>query len=245
MSWSAFTLIPYALVLIQLRVFYAREQAWTPTWIVLGITAVKIALLRARPDWSPPSTDQVVILLGAANGLGYITGAVIGGYLLHRSLGNLQMANVGKTVWSVVLASLAGVADNACRRPGPRTRPTHRDRSAVPDPSFGSAVSGILMLVITFTILYFKKIPEVRSVTVAVSRKIRSVWVAPSQPRSPAPVIRRSAKRRCRDRADRRRANGQPNAVRTTRWLPYPGPGTRSQPAQTRGVGQPKVKERG
>ena len=27
---SAFTLIPYALVLLQLRVFYAREQPWTP-----------------------------------------------------------------------------------------------------------------------------------------------------------------------------------------------------------------------
>ncbi len=49
-SWSAFTLIPYSLVLIQLRVFYAREQAWTPTWIVLGITTVKIALSALTPD---------------------------------------------------------------------------------------------------------------------------------------------------------------------------------------------------
>ncbi len=73
-SWSAFTLIPYALVLIQLRVFYAREQAWTPTWIVLGITAVKIAFSALAPVFASNS-DQVVILLGAANGLGYITGA--------------------------------------------------------------------------------------------------------------------------------------------------------------------------
>ena len=39
---SAFTLIPYGLVLLQLRVFYAREQPWTPIVIILVITAVKI-----------------------------------------------------------------------------------------------------------------------------------------------------------------------------------------------------------
>ena len=57
---SAFTLIPYALVLLQLRVFYAREQPWTPIVLIVVITAVKIAALagRAAPhrrpaNWSP------------------------------------------------------------------------------------------------------------------------------------------------------------------------------------------------
>ena len=35
---SAFTLIPYALVLLQLRVFYAREQPWTPIALIVVIT---------------------------------------------------------------------------------------------------------------------------------------------------------------------------------------------------------------
>src|SRR3977135_1549299 len=39
---SAFTLIPYALVLLQLRVFYARHQPWTPIVIIIVITGVKI-----------------------------------------------------------------------------------------------------------------------------------------------------------------------------------------------------------
>ena len=43
-SFSAFTLIPYALVLLHLRVFYAREEAWTPTFIIAGITLTKIVL---------------------------------------------------------------------------------------------------------------------------------------------------------------------------------------------------------
>ncbi|WP_174553865.1 murein biosynthesis integral membrane protein MurJ [Rhodococcus marinonascens] len=172
-SWSAFTLIPYSLVLIQLRVFYARERAWTPTWIVLGITAVKIALSALTPMIAS-SDEQVVILLGTANGLGYIIGALIGGYLLHRSLGNLQMANVGKTVWVVVLASLAGAlavlgVDRLLKL----------DRLTTLFGGPGSMVrviiSGILMLSITFVILWFAKIPEIMSITVAVSRKLRAL----------------------------------------------------------------------
>ena len=46
---SAFTLIPYALVLLQLRVFYAREQPWTPIVLIVVITAVKIAASLAAP----------------------------------------------------------------------------------------------------------------------------------------------------------------------------------------------------
>ncbi|MFZ2177615.1 MAG: murein biosynthesis integral membrane protein MurJ [Rhodococcus sp. (in: high G+C Gram-positive bacteria)] len=172
-SWSAFTLIPYSLVLIHLRVFYAREQAWTPTWIVLGITTVKIALSSLTPLLAS-SDDQVVILLGAANGLGYITGALIGGFLLHRSLGNLRMANVGKTVWVVVLASLAGAGAMLGAE-----RLLKLDRLTTLFGGPGSmarvAISGILMLVVTFVILWFAKIPEVRSVTVAVTRKIRAL----------------------------------------------------------------------
>ncbi|MEV0946964.1 murein biosynthesis integral membrane protein MurJ [Rhodococcus sp. NPDC049939] len=172
-SWSAFTLIPYSLVLIQLRVFYARERAWTPTWIVLGITAVKIVLSALTPVIAS-SDDQVVILLGAANGIGYIAGALIGGYLLHRSLGNLQMANVGKTVWVVVLASLAGALAVLGIN-----RLLKLDRLTTLFGGPGSMVlviiNGILMIGVTFVILWFAKIPEIMSITVAVNRKVRAL----------------------------------------------------------------------
>jgi len=52
---SAFTLIPYALVLLQLRVFYAREQPWTPILLIVVITTVKIACVACGtiPDRRP------------------------------------------------------------------------------------------------------------------------------------------------------------------------------------------------
>ena len=168
-SWSAFSLIPYALVLIHLRVFYAREKAWTPTWIILGITAVKIGLSLLAPIVAS-SPEQVVLLLGAATGLGYTVGAIIGGYLLHKSLGSLRMANVGKTVWLVLIASLAGGAAMLAI-----------DRilglDAMMNGWIGNfarvAIDAVVMLGITFSILWFGKIPEVLAVTVALSRVVR------------------------------------------------------------------------
>ncbi|MCZ4517279.1 murein biosynthesis integral membrane protein MurJ [Rhodococcus ruber] len=175
-SWSAFSLIPYALVLIHLRVFYAREQAWTPTWIILGITAVKIGLSLLAPIVAS-DPDQVVLLLGTATGLGYTVGAIIGGYLLHKSLGNLRMANVGKTIWLVLIASLAGGAAMLAI-----------DRilglDALTNGWIGNfvrvAIDAVVMLGITFSILWFGKIPEVLAVTVALSRVVRRFRGAPA-----------------------------------------------------------------
>ncbi|MFC9768334.1 murein biosynthesis integral membrane protein MurJ [Rhodococcus jostii] len=221
-SWSAFTLIPYSLVLIQLRVFYAREQAWTPTWIVLGITAVKIALSALTPLIAS-SDDQVVILLGAANGLGYITGALVGGWLLHRSLGNLQMANVGKTVWVVVLASMAGalVMLGADRLLG-----LDRLTSLFGGP--GSMVrvmiSGVLMLVVTFVILWFAKIPEIVSITVAVARKVRALRGRGAAPEPEAdPLADAETELIPVVRATPHDFGGQPRGIERPGGLPYPG----------------------
>lgn len=172
-SWSAFTLIPYALVLIHLRVFYAREQAWTPTWIILGITAVKIALSALAPVVATED-DQVVLLLGAATGVAFTVGAFIGGYLLHRTLGDLRMANVGRTVWHVVLASLAAaiivlVTD----------RLLQLDALADRFGGLGSlvrvALNGVLMVLVALVGMYLLKVPEILAIEAAVRRKVAAV----------------------------------------------------------------------
>ncbi|WP_425394567.1 murein biosynthesis integral membrane protein MurJ [Aldersonia kunmingensis] len=169
-SWSAFTLIPYALVLIHLRVFYAREEAWTPTWIIIGITAVKIVLSALVPVFA--ADDNVVSLLGVANGISFAVGAAIGGYLLHRSLGNLHMANVGKTVWRVLVASLAGGALMLVVDWAIGLEVVSRQLGSV-----GSvlrvAFDGVLMLSVTFVILRLVRVPEVVAVTVAIERRLR------------------------------------------------------------------------
>lgn len=173
-SWSAFTLIPYSLVLIHLRVFYAREQAWTPTWIILGITTVKVALSALAPVLARNSND-VVIMLGVATGVGFAAGAVVGGVLLHRSLGDLRMANVGRTVTRVLLASIAGgavmlIVDTV----------TGLDRiSGGAGSLLRVSIGAIVMFSVAFGLMRLAGVPEVVAITVAISRKLGITPPAP------------------------------------------------------------------
>ncbi|MFT4087546.1 MAG: murein biosynthesis integral membrane protein MurJ, partial [Gordonia sp. (in: high G+C Gram-positive bacteria)] len=109
LSWGAFTLIPYAMTLVQLRVFYAREDAWTPTVMVLGITAVKVGASYLGPVvFTDP--DLIVRWLSLSNGLGYLVGAIVGQYLLHRRLGVAKLRDVARTTVVTLAVSVAVAA---------------------------------------------------------------------------------------------------------------------------------------
>ena len=116
---SAFTLIPYGLVLLQLRVFYAREQPWTPIVIILVITAVKIVGSVLAPHLTN-DPRLVAGYLGLANGIGFLAGAIIGYLLLRRTLlpaggqliGRGELRTILVTITASMLAGLlAHVAD--------------------------------------------------------------------------------------------------------------------------------------
>ncbi len=111
---SAFTLIPYALVLLQLRVFYAREQPWTPIVLIVVITIVKIAGSLTAPHVTA-DPDLVAGYLGMANGLGFLAGATVGFILLRANLnppgGRLIGLQVVRAILVTIAASLmAGLA---------------------------------------------------------------------------------------------------------------------------------------
>src|SRR5947209_11175813 len=110
-AMSAFTLLPYAVVLLQLRVFYAREQPWIPIVIIVVITIVKIAASVAAPQMTS-NPDLVAGYLGLANGLGFLAGAVAGYVLLRRALrpGGGHLLGVGevRTILVTATASLLG-----------------------------------------------------------------------------------------------------------------------------------------
>ena len=108
-AMSSFTLIPYALVLLQLRVFYARDQPWTPILIIIAITVVKIVMSLLAPHLTS-DPELVAGYLGAANGLGFLAGALLGHLLLRRSLrppgGRLVETAVNRTIVATTAASL-------------------------------------------------------------------------------------------------------------------------------------------
>ncbi|MEJ8280337.1 murein biosynthesis integral membrane protein MurJ [Pseudonocardia spirodelae] len=107
-AWSAFGLLPYAVTMLQMRVFYAMTDSRTPTLIQVGMVGVKIPLLLACPLLLPP--QQVVLGLAAANGLSFVGGAVLGQWLLRRRLGRARSGEVLACLARVAAASAVAAA---------------------------------------------------------------------------------------------------------------------------------------
>ncbi|MGW0252659.1 murein biosynthesis integral membrane protein MurJ [Nocardia goodfellowii] len=100
---SAFGLAPFALVMLQMRVFYAYNDTRTPTMINLVMVTTKIAAIAAAATLFEGSL--VVVMLGVASSLAYVTGAVAGHVLLRRRHGLLGFTLVGETAGRVGAAS--------------------------------------------------------------------------------------------------------------------------------------------
>ncbi len=167
LSFSAFTLLPYATVLLHLRVFYAREEAWTPTFIIGGVTVTKVALSMLAPIYAA-SPERVVILLGAANGFGFVAGAVIGAFLLRRKLGYLGAKEISRTFTWALAASLVG---------GGAAFLLSALLNLVFGSSLGSiglllhlAIVGIVFLVVTGIVLSRSNLPEIASLARLLTR---------------------------------------------------------------------------
>ncbi|TLW93357.1 murein biosynthesis integral membrane protein MurJ [Saccharomonospora piscinae] len=106
---SAFGLVPYALVMLQMRVFYAMKDSRTPTLIMCVMTAVKIPLLYlASAQLSP---ENVVLGVMMVNSLVFVVGAVMGQVWLWVKLGNLRSRRVlGVILFTVVASGLGALA---------------------------------------------------------------------------------------------------------------------------------------
>lgn len=168
LTWGAFTMIPYAMTLVQLRVFYAREDAWTPTYMVIGITAVKVAASYLGPVlFDDP--DYVIRWLALSNGLGYLVGAVVGHYLLRSRLHGARMTNVGRTVsWTIAVS----VGCSALVWALSEISGLHR--LATDHGKIGSvaylALVGIVTISLIYIVLTLLRVPDVLAVVVAVRR---------------------------------------------------------------------------
>ncbi|WP_319428743.1 murein biosynthesis integral membrane protein MurJ [Mycobacterium sp. RTGN5] len=196
-SLSAFTLIPYALVLLQLRVFYAREQPWTPILIIIAITSVKIGTSLLAPHMTGDS-ELVAGYLGLANGIGFLAGAILGYLLLTRTLkpprGKLLSLDVVRTILVTTAASLlAGlVAYVIDRLLGLHALTEHAG-------GVGSLlrllVLGLIMLPIVAAVMLTARVPDAVAAWGAIKRRITRTpplvvtpMAALDRPQVPTPV---------------------------------------------------------
>ena len=171
---SAFTLIPYALVLLQLRVFYAREQPWTPIVVIVVITTVKIAGSLAAPHLTD-DRELVAGYLGLANGVGFLAGATVGYILLRANLnppgGRLVSLQVVRAVLVTIAASLiAGLSAHVVDQLLGLEALTRNGGGA------GSLlrllVLGLIMLPIVAAVLLAARVPDAQAALAAVRRRL-------------------------------------------------------------------------
>ena len=109
LALNAIGLVPFALTLLHMRVFYALKDARTPTMINLIMVGVRIPVALLVSLLVEP--EDVVPALGAVNALSFCVGAVVGQTLLRRKFGQVDTWRILRTGAVVTgLAALGAVA---------------------------------------------------------------------------------------------------------------------------------------
>ena len=104
---GSFGLLPMAVTLLQLRVFYAMKDARTPTLLQIGMVAVRVPLLLLVPAIARP--EDVVAGLMLVTSITYVAGWVFGDLALRRRLGSLQSRKTfGPVARMAAVSAVAG-----------------------------------------------------------------------------------------------------------------------------------------
>ncbi|MBJ7337097.1 MAG: murein biosynthesis integral membrane protein MurJ [Mycolicibacterium sp.] len=198
-SLSAFTLIPYSMVLLQLRVFYAREQPWTPILLIVVITSVKIIASLATP-FVTDDPELIAGYLGLANGLGFLAGAAVGHVMLRANLkppgGRLISLEVVRTILVTTAASLAaGVVAHAADRLLGLDSLT--ENAGGGGSILRLVLLGLIMVPIIATVLVLARVPDAQAAAGAIRRRlgrgaptpsVASATSVPDRPRGDGPL---------------------------------------------------------
>lgn len=105
---SSFGVLPYALTMMQMRVFYALKDARTPALIMVIMTVVKVALALLCLLIQDRAT--VLYALVVVNSFSFVVGWLVGEFWLRHRLGRLGsrrfLSTLGRTAGASVLGGL-------------------------------------------------------------------------------------------------------------------------------------------
>ncbi|RZS37620.1 putative peptidoglycan lipid II flippase [Herbihabitans rhizosphaerae] len=105
---AAFGVLPFAICMLQMRVFYAMKDSRTPTLIMAVMMAVKVPLSYLCPQLL--DANDLVYGLTFVNSLSFVVGAIVGELWLRSRLGRLGTSAVVRTVLKTFVASVWGAA---------------------------------------------------------------------------------------------------------------------------------------
>jgi putative peptidoglycan lipid II flippase len=174
LALSAFGLVFFAVVMLQLRVFYAMRDGRTPTLINVAVVAVKVAavLISYVAFGSPKATKAVPLpsvgsaeWLNIATSISFAVGAVLGHALLARRLGsdvNRAYRPVLATIARMLAASVVGAAAAyAVVRAGHAAFGT--GHAGAVTGLLGGGIAGLAVLALVCWALRFPEIAEIRA----------------------------------------------------------------------------------
>jgi putative peptidoglycan lipid II flippase len=159
---GAFGLVPFAVVMLQQRVFYAMRDARTPTFVNLAMVATKIALVLAGSQVL--HGRAVIVALTVSTSTSYLVGCLVGHQLLRRRFGELRFAPVARTIgWISVAAAGGGVVGLLVVRAGTAVLGTGRV-AALAELVVGGTLGGLVAALLAVRL----PLPEVAQITSAI-----------------------------------------------------------------------------
>jgi len=176
---SVFGLLPFAIGLIQLRVFYARQQPWIPTYLMALTVAVRVPFMLWIPPWL--NADQVVGWLAFMNGIGFAAGAVAGGLVLRHQLGRLDTKALIRTALTVLAASLIALAVDALVGLVLPLRTLEDAFGVLGGSLVAMTIHTIIVLGLGYGLLVVFKLPEIAGIVEAVSARLPGRFTALAQ----------------------------------------------------------------
>ena len=163
---SAFGLFPFALVMLQLRVFYAMRDGRTPTLINIFMVGTKVLIVVIAAS-TVHGSAHIAEALTAGTSASYVVGAIVGHVALSRRLGLLGFRRVGRTVFQVGVASVVGAVAAALVVVGAE--------SALGTGHVGSLVAlvggSVIGLGVLAVVAWRIRIPEIQDVVRLVGRQ--------------------------------------------------------------------------
>lgn len=165
LAWSAFGLFPFALVMLQLRVFYALRDGRTPTLINAFMVVTKVVLVFVSNDLYN-GNRHAVEWLNISTSLSYVVGAVAGHVLLTRRLGRLGFRRVLRTVGQIATASAIG----AVAAWGVVVAARHQLGAGHSGSVAGLVLGGLVGLAVLSVVLWRMRLDDVREVLILARR---------------------------------------------------------------------------
>ncbi|HEY4024515.1 MAG TPA: murein biosynthesis integral membrane protein MurJ [Pseudonocardiaceae bacterium] len=173
LTTSSFGIVCYSITLLQLRVFYAMNNAWIPTVINMVMVAVRILLFVIIPHVLTP--HHVVYGLAFANGFSFLIGAIVGAIWLRARIGRLGMKRVLTTIGKVIVASIWGAAAALLLSKGIQfVLRTHTSTAAVELHAWLTLLLGTALgLTITFGLMRLLRVSELTPVFNRLNRLLK------------------------------------------------------------------------